>query len=94
MIDYEYEYEYEMLPPNIMLPGRKYVKCLISHLYAGGMPIVCTFFSWLYDQTEKEIRAMKIHRIDHVGVVVTDLAAAKAFFLDLGLEVQGELELE
>lgn len=37
---------------------------------------------------------MKIQRIDHVGVVVNDLAAAKAFFLDLGLELQGEAELE
>lgn len=37
---------------------------------------------------------MKIHRIDHVGVVVNDLPAAKAFFLDLGLEVQGEGEME
>jgi catechol 2,3-dioxygenase-like lactoylglutathione lyase family enzyme len=35
---------------------------------------------------------MKIHRIDHVGVIVNDLPAAKAFFLDLGLEVQGEGE--
>lgn len=37
---------------------------------------------------------MKIHRIDHVGVIVDDLPAAKAFFLDLGLEVQGEATLE
>jgi catechol 2,3-dioxygenase-like lactoylglutathione lyase family enzyme len=37
---------------------------------------------------------MKIHRIDHVGVVVSDLSAATAFFLDFGLEVQGEGELE
>jgi catechol 2,3-dioxygenase-like lactoylglutathione lyase family enzyme len=37
---------------------------------------------------------MKIHRIDHVGVIVSDLPAAKAFFLDFGLEVQGEGELE
>lgn len=36
---------------------------------------------------------MKIQRIDHVGVVVRDLAAAKAFFIDLGLEVLGEGEL-
>jgi catechol 2,3-dioxygenase-like lactoylglutathione lyase family enzyme len=33
---------------------------------------------------------MKIQRIEHVGVVVDDLPAAKAFFLDFGLEVQGE----
>jgi catechol 2,3-dioxygenase-like lactoylglutathione lyase family enzyme len=37
---------------------------------------------------------MKIHRIDHVGVIVHDLPAAKAFFLDLGLEVLGEWEVE
>ncbi|MEK4487110.1 VOC family protein [Psychrobacillus sp. FSL H8-0484] len=37
---------------------------------------------------------MKIHRIDHVGVIVNDLSAAKDFFLDFGLEVQGEWEME
>ncbi len=37
---------------------------------------------------------MKIHRIDHVGVIVNNLSAAKDFFLDFGLEVQGEWEME
>ena len=37
---------------------------------------------------------MRIHRLDHVGVVVQDLAAAKEFFLNFGLEVQGEMGLE
>ncbi|MCE8425420.1 MAG: hypothetical protein J5U17_06540 [Candidatus Methanoperedens sp.] len=37
---------------------------------------------------------MKVHRIDHVGIVVNDLPAAKAFFLDLGLEVLGETEVK
>lgn len=37
---------------------------------------------------------MKIHRIDHIGIVVNDLSAAKTFFLDLGLEVQGETEVK
>ncbi|AIQ69990.1 VOC family protein [Paenibacillus graminis] len=37
---------------------------------------------------------MKIHRIDHAGIVVNDLSAAKAFFLDFGLEVHGEWEAE
>ncbi|KQU13033.1 glyoxalase [Bacillus sp. Leaf13] len=37
---------------------------------------------------------MKILRIDHVGVIVNDLSAAKEFFLDFGLEVQGEWEME
>lgn len=30
---------------------------------------------------------MKVHRIDHVGIVVNDLPAAKAFFLDLSLSI-------
>ena len=37
---------------------------------------------------------MQIHRIDHVGIIVEDRPAAKAFFVDLGLEVQGEGELQ
>ncbi len=37
---------------------------------------------------------MKALRIDHVGVVVNDLSAAKAFFLDFGLEVLGEAEVK
>jgi catechol 2,3-dioxygenase-like lactoylglutathione lyase family enzyme len=37
---------------------------------------------------------MKVHRMDHVSINVNDLSAAKAFFLDLGLEVHGEWELE
>jgi len=33
---------------------------------------------------------MTIQRMDHVGVVVDDLAAATAFFVELGLKRQGE----
>lgn len=36
---------------------------------------------------------MKINRIDHISINVNDLAEAKAFFLDLGLEVKAEWEL-
>jgi catechol 2,3-dioxygenase-like lactoylglutathione lyase family enzyme len=32
--------------------------------------------------------------MDHVGVVVDDLAAATAFFLELGLKLQGEASVE
>ncbi|HEV7962181.1 MAG TPA: VOC family protein [Actinoplanes sp.] len=31
---------------------------------------------------------MTIQRIEHVGIVVDDLAAATAFFVELGLELQ------
>jgi catechol 2,3-dioxygenase-like lactoylglutathione lyase family enzyme len=37
---------------------------------------------------------MTIQRMDHVGIVVEDLAAATAFFLELGLEMQGEASVE
>ncbi|MBC9785081.1 VOC family protein [Heliobacterium chlorum] len=37
---------------------------------------------------------MKINRIDHVGVVVNDLLVTKAFFLDFGLELLGEGEVD
>jgi hypothetical protein len=33
---------------------------------------------------------MTIERMDHVGIVVDDLAAATAFFVELGLRLQGE----
>ena len=33
---------------------------------------------------------MTIQRLEHVGIVVDDLAAATAFFVELGLKVQGE----
>jgi catechol 2,3-dioxygenase-like lactoylglutathione lyase family enzyme len=32
---------------------------------------------------------MTVQRMEHVGIVVDDLAAATAFFVELGLELQG-----
>ena len=37
---------------------------------------------------------MTIQRMDHVSVVVDDLEAASAFFVDLGLEMEGEAPVE
>jgi catechol 2,3-dioxygenase-like lactoylglutathione lyase family enzyme len=37
---------------------------------------------------------MTIRRMEHVGAVVDDLAAAIAFFLELGLELEGETSVE
>jgi catechol 2,3-dioxygenase-like lactoylglutathione lyase family enzyme len=37
---------------------------------------------------------MAIQRMDHVGIVVDDLPAAKAFFVELGLELKGEASVE
>jgi catechol 2,3-dioxygenase-like lactoylglutathione lyase family enzyme len=35
-----------------------------------------------------------VHRFDHVGITVTDLDAATAFFVALGLETQGRTYVE
>ena len=37
---------------------------------------------------------MTIQRMDHVGIIVDDLAAAIEFFVELGLEVQGQFSVE
>ncbi len=42
----------------------------------------------------RSITRMTVERMDHVGVIVEDLAEAVAFFVDLGLEVEGEAEIE
>ena len=37
---------------------------------------------------------MTIQRMDHVGIVVDDLGSATAFFVELGLKLQGESTVE
>jgi catechol 2,3-dioxygenase-like lactoylglutathione lyase family enzyme len=37
---------------------------------------------------------MKIRHIDHIGINVEDLDAAKLFFTDLGFTVAGQMEME
>ena len=37
---------------------------------------------------------MTIQRMDNVGIVVDDLAAVTAFFVELGLELEGETTVE
>src|SRR6476659_5274888 len=39
-------------------------------------------------------RAMTVQRMDHVGIVVDDLAAAIEFFAELGLLLEGEAPVE
>jgi catechol 2,3-dioxygenase-like lactoylglutathione lyase family enzyme len=40
------------------------------------------------------IERMAIKKMEHVGIVVDDLAAAIEFFVELGLEPQGEAQVE
>jgi catechol 2,3-dioxygenase-like lactoylglutathione lyase family enzyme len=37
---------------------------------------------------------MSIQRMDNVGIVVDDLNAAVAFFIELGMELEGEAQIE
>jgi catechol 2,3-dioxygenase-like lactoylglutathione lyase family enzyme len=37
---------------------------------------------------------MTIQRMEHVGIVVDDLAVATAFFVELGLKLQGQVPVE
>src|SRR5512143_4116149 len=37
---------------------------------------------------------MKLQRMDNVLIVVDDLEAAKAFFVELGMELEGEMSVE
>ncbi|MYR20980.1 VOC family protein, partial [Streptomyces sp. SID6137] len=37
---------------------------------------------------------MAIQRMDNVGIVVDDLDAAIAFFVELGMELEGRAEVE
>jgi catechol 2,3-dioxygenase-like lactoylglutathione lyase family enzyme len=36
----------------------------------------------------------QVRRFDHVGITVADLAAATAFFVELGLEIEGSMLME
>ena len=40
------------------------------------------------------LRGMTIQRMDNVGIVVDDLAAAIAFFIELGMELEGAMPVQ
>jgi catechol 2,3-dioxygenase-like lactoylglutathione lyase family enzyme len=49
------------------------------------------------DDTDRRGRAsgrVAVKRLEHVGIVVDDLAAAMAFFAELGLDLEGEATVE
>jgi catechol 2,3-dioxygenase-like lactoylglutathione lyase family enzyme len=47
-----------------------------------------------HDPRSASVERMTIQRMEHVGIVFDDLAAAKAFFVELGLKLQGEGSVE
>ncbi len=46
------------------------------------------------DQRGPHSRRGTIQRMDNVGIVVDDLAAAIAFFVELGLELEGQTRVQ
>ncbi len=44
----------------------------------------------MHDPGIGSIEHMTVQRMEHVGIVVDDLAAATEFFVELGLVLQGE----
>jgi catechol 2,3-dioxygenase-like lactoylglutathione lyase family enzyme len=46
------------------------------------------------DTEQRDPRRGTIQRMDNIAIVVDDLTAAKAFFVELGLELEGEATLE
>jgi catechol 2,3-dioxygenase-like lactoylglutathione lyase family enzyme len=46
------------------------------------------------DDVPATVDRVTIQRMDHVGIVVDDLAAAITFFVELGLKPQGEGSVE
>ena len=44
----------------------------------------------VHNNERADVERVTVRRMDHVGIVVDDLAAATAFFVELGLELQGE----
>ena len=49
-----------------------------------------TCFSWRI----LEVKGLTLKRMDNILIVVEDMEAAKAFFLELGMELEGEMPLE
>ena len=48
----------------------------------------------VHNNERADVERVTIRRMDHVGIVVHDLEAATAFFVELGLELRGEGQVE
>jgi len=79
---------------NILVPVNGAI-CEDSGLLCGGVEIVRSVprpapLALRADPRLLTMIPVTIQRMDHVGIVVDDLAAAIEFFLELGLELRGE----
>jgi len=48
----------------------------------------------VHNNERADVERVTVRRMEHVGIVVDDLAAATAFFVGLGLELHGEGQVE
>src|SRR5206468_8608200 len=67
-----------------------FLRRIVGHHFGAG---VLGVGSWCPTARE-HTRDMTIKRLDHVSVVVDDLAAAIAFFTALGMTLEGEARVE
>ena len=67
-----------------------------SSTLAPGSELSCVGEALLRDSEYPTISSgdMPIQRMDNILIVVDDLEAAKSFFIELGLELEGETEVE
>src|SRR6185295_6275564 len=74
---------------------------ITSGMYRGVSPSSCGMSrgaapcggTGVHRRGEDIFSGMTLKRMDNVGVVVEDLAAAVAFFKELGLELEGEAQV-
>ncbi|GAP53701.1 oxidoreductase, acting on single donors with incorporation of molecular oxygen, incorporation of two atoms of oxygen [Arthrobacter sp. Hiyo6] len=57
------------------------------------MPVVPSF-GWIGTMNSEEDLMSQVKRFDHVGITVADLDLVTAFFVALGLEVEGRMFIE
>jgi catechol 2,3-dioxygenase-like lactoylglutathione lyase family enzyme len=85
--------------PDVSVTGRHRSAGMSPTILANGVAaaLLGRFTSSPPDQQPKAVATlepMTVQRLDHVGIVVDDLAAATAFFVELGLELQGEAQVD
>lgn len=63
--------------------------CFCTNLFSN-----VSSFDNIFQLKERPMIRNNLLRIDNIGIVVEDLKAAIAFFLELGLELEGEMTVE
>src|SRR5437867_13357814 len=79
-------------PSNLQMePTRRTIRAIISRRRAAHLE---RYTPCAASPIKLERETLTLRRMDNVLIVVDDLEAAKAFFLELGLELEGETTVE